>query len=439
MDHVLLRRRFRIGGWVWLLLLVLQAAPLVSAQENAPAGAPAPQSETAVPIAVLTLQECQHLALEKQPTLAACRATLAEAEARLRALDNLRLAAVIERDLPIRRQQACLGIRVAEAQLHQAENNATFSVTRNYLAYVYALQQLQVANDGLKGLDDLFKRAKELVDAGATGVKQWQVDRITVDRNVVAARRQEALQGTERALAALREAMGVEPCFCFRPAATALPYPRVVLCRGDLVALALQRREELHQVALFADLTALEVDAQGASHLFSVPTFAAGSDIHAQPVPPELRDGIYRPGGLPPLMPTLIAGNRGDRVEQARTLACRAQAVVDKTRQLIALETEDTYLRWVEAGNKLEPLQTAINTAQQRVPFIESKFEPRLEQPKASLDDILDAQLLWRQQQVHYNEALFQYDLGLAELQRATAGGFCAEFGPAPAPQPAAP
>jgi hypothetical protein len=422
-------------AWLALLLLLPAASP-APAQEPGPAAPPAPPTAAPAPLAVLSLEECRHIALEKQPTLAACRATLAEAEARLRALENLRLAAVIEHDLPIRRQQACLGIRVAESQLRQAENNTVFSVTRNYLAYAYARQQLQVADEGLKGLRDLHQRAKEYVEGLSPNVHQWQADRIAVDQNVVAARRQDAVQGVERALAALREAMGVGPDFCFRPAAVALPYPKVALCRGDLVALALARREELHQTALFADLTALEVDAQGASHLFSVPTFAAASDIHAQPVPPELRDGLYRPGGVPPLMPTLIAGKCADRVEQAHTLAARAQAVVDKTRNLIALETEDTYLRWLQAGNKLEPLQAARTVAGRRLKDIETAFDPRADRPKASLDEILDAQMLWRQLQVQYNEALFQYDLGLAEVERVTSGGFCAEFVPAPAAAP---
>jgi outer membrane protein TolC len=423
-----------MGGLAWLLLLVvlLPAAPPASAQEPAPAAQPA-----LAPVAVLTLEECRHIALEKQPTLAACRAALAVAEARLRALEDLRLAAVIEHDLPIRRQQACLGIRVAESQLLQAENNTLFAVTRNYLAYVYARQQLQVAKEGLEGLGRLYQTADEQVNSAFPGVRPWQRDRIAVDQHVVTARSQDAELGAERALAALREAMGVGPDFCFRPAATALPYPKVALCRGDLVSLALQRREELRQVTLFADLTALEVDAQGASHLFSVPTFAAASDIHSQPVPPDLRDGIYRPGGVPPMMPTLLAGNRGDRVEQARDYASRAQAVVDKTRGLLALETEDTYLRWVEAGNKLNPLKAAIERAKTRLKLVEKDYDPRVEtHPKASLDDLLDAQLLQRQLEVQYNQALFDYDLGLAELERVTGGGFCAEFVPAPRAAP---
>src|SRR5437764_1383188 len=88
----------RAAAWVALAALLYAAPPTAFAQPTAPA-APAP----------LTLADCARAALERQPRIAAERANLAAAEDGSRALDDLRLAALVEHDLPTRRRQAELG------------------------------------------------------------------------------------------------------------------------------------------------------------------------------------------------------------------------------------------------------------------------------------------------------------------------------------------
>src|SRR5205823_7842281 len=85
------------------------------------------------------------LALEKQPALAAYRASAAAAEAKSEALDRLKLASLIRRDLPTRRHQAEQGVLAAHAQLNKAEYDTLYAVTRTYLSVVYAQQQLAIA------------------------------------------------------------------------------------------------------------------------------------------------------------------------------------------------------------------------------------------------------------------------------------------------------
>ena len=144
------RRRARfLGG--------LAAPVLFSLTPHAPAAEPPPLPPAAltapVPAAaqVFDLHACREYAVEHQPAVAAARASLAAAQMKADALENLRgLSAVLSRDLPIRRQQAALGVTIAQAEVDAAEWDARYSATYCYLAALYAKEQQQTARNILE-------------------------------------------------------------------------------------------------------------------------------------------------------------------------------------------------------------------------------------------------------------------------------------------------
>src|SRR5262249_44126310 len=151
----------------------------------------------------------------------------------------------------------------------------------------------------------------------------------------------QAAQGVKRALAALHEAAGIDAEAHLDVRAAGLPEIDVTPRREEVVAWALSGRPELARAALFAEVGCLEVHAQGTSLAKRMETFAAAADIHAVQVPQEMHNGEYRPGAVPPEMPTLLAGSRAERVNRARAFHERALTVVDATRNLITLEAEN--------------------------------------------------------------------------------------------------
>src|ERR1700677_1033421 len=124
-------RRFAVCSFVCLAL-----ASGVEAQPKAqlPATQPAPSS-------LLTLEDCIRIGLEKQPALDAQRSSLAAAEAQRVALEHLRVAALISKELPIRRQQACLGVTIADAGVQILEGDTIYAVSRTYYTALYARRQ----------------------------------------------------------------------------------------------------------------------------------------------------------------------------------------------------------------------------------------------------------------------------------------------------------
>jgi outer membrane protein TolC len=373
------------------------------------------------------LPSLRRWALDKQPVLAASRASLVAAQLKAKALDDLMVPTLLRKDLPIRRQQAARGVNIAEAQLCQAEWQTVYNVTRNYLSALYALEQQQVADDALQDLNSL-KTFVKTHQGDRSDLVPEHLDRLEVYIRLAQARREEAVTGYQRAVAAVREAVGVGPDCCLDLAHQPLPDLNASICRDEVIKLALARRGDLAQAILAAEIVCLEIDAQEAQHGPSGQTFAAGSDIHVIVPPQGSNDPNYKPGGLALEMPTLLPGSKSNRVDQARALSARAAAVADKTRNLIALEAEDVWLRWQEASNKKQKLIEARDKAAAYSKAIREDFEATMpdgdKKFKVRFDDVLNAGLLAAQAKVEYNQAHYQADLGLAGLERVTAGGF---------------
>jgi hypothetical protein len=408
--------------------------------------------------ALLTLRMCREIALANQPSIAAAQATLSAAIDRANALEHLHGLASLARELPVRKQQAALGITIARGGLAQAESETIYGVTFSYLAAVYANQQIDLADQIRGNLDDLQKLVEDAVrlEPGKKAVSHPTVV-LKEQNNVVNAylatldgRREQALQGVQRAVAALREAMGVGCAYSLSPLPRMLPCPTIEANKEELIALAVARRGEIVQTANAVDVVCLEIEAQGLTgRCRSLSrTFAAGSDIHARPVPHGVYDGgTYRPGALALEMPTTLAGPRCDRQTQARDYLQRAQAVDAKTRQLITLTVEDAYLRWREKtaeGDKLEKAyqehwQFSSKLRNEIKYPIDMEKQRQPSPPYPNMDDLLHASVLTTRLLLEWKEAQYQALLALAALEHATGGGFAVDFDAAPACPPVTP
>jgi outer membrane protein TolC len=394
------------------LLALAALGPLARGQGPAPAPVPPP----------LTLAECIQTGLERQPSLLAARASLAAARDNQRALEDLRLAGLVSHEVPIRRQQAAAGVVIAQSGVAQAEWETLYAITRNFYSAVYAHKQERLAAEVVNKLKLYREKAAFLVKKGDPDslVTQVDVDKLAASTDLYELMHIKAAEGLLRAKAALREAMGLEPDCSVWLVDADLPPPQTVPSRDELLALALGRRGELVQASGAARVTELEADAQAASHELSVKTFAAAADVHSRAVPQGKANKEYRPWAVGPDMPTVLVGRKDDRVRRARDLGARAAAVVEKTRNLIALELDDAYLNWREASRKLE----ALSTTRAKAAGVLKSTESRFEIGRITGADLILAKTLELQVLAEYNEALYHQALALAALERITAGGF---------------
>jgi outer membrane protein TolC len=416
---------FLAAGKILLpVLLSLLTVPAVVGAEPTPTPAPA---------AALTLDlaGCLHLALQQQPRVEARRASVTAAEDAQRALETLHVPGCLAPGLPVRRRQAALGVTAASAGLAQAESEAVYAVIRTYYTVVYAREQNLVANGVVERLSAIHDAVQRSLEAGDRDITSADVKRTLVYLRLAQTRKTQAAEGVQRALAALKEAVGAGPGVSLNVPGERLPEPEAQPRREEIVAAALARRGDLVQARIFAEAACLEVEAQGSSLAHRLETFASGSDIHSRPIPQEVRNSEYRPGALPPQMPTLLVGSRSERVKRAQSLSARAQAEVEVTRNLITLEAEDAFLRWEEAVAEARQAREAADTGDTLAADLNRDFTAHL---KVKVDDVVNAQVLASQARSQYNEHRYRELLALADLERVTAGGFCAGLLEAPAP-----
>ncbi len=337
---------------------------------------------------------------------------------------------MIAHDLPLRKQQSQLGLEIAQARVRQAEQEAIYAVTRNYLVLLYARQQQNLLDKAVENLKDLRETVKQIVDDGLRkDVTTRDLERLNVLLLLAEGHREEATSGQERAQAALREAMGFGGDFSFEIVGRVLPSPNNQFAKQQIVDLALSRRAELTQVTDAAAVFALEIKAQATSRHLKVNTFVAGADLHADPVPQGMHNSEYRPGAVGPEMSAILVGSKSERVEQASAYYTRAQAVVEKTRNLINLEAENAFLLWREASRKTARLAEAADKADKLSRDLKEDFK----QPgaKVKLDELVLTGILAAQLQGQANDAIRELALTLANLERITAGGVAVDFTPA--------
>jgi outer membrane protein TolC len=383
----------------------------------------APEAPPVAPGATVDLRDCLELARQRQPRVAAQRATLAAALDGKRGLEALHFPATLDPEIPGRIKQADLGVAAAAAGLDQAERETTHAVTRTYYTVLYAREQERLAGGVVEHLAAIRGAAQAQLDAGAEGVTSADVERTLVYLRLAETRRTQAAQGVKRALAALREAVGLPPCAVLDVPPGRLTEPKARPDQDGVVAAALARRGDVVQANVFAEVVRLEVQAQATSRHQRMQTFAAGADIHGRQVRQESHNGEYRPGALPPEMPTLLVGPRPERVKRAEDFHARSEAVAEATRNLIALEAEDAFLLWEQASEQAGQARQATEAADKLAEGLRRDFTARL---KVKVDEVVNARVLASQVRAQYNEYVYRQILALADLERITAGGFCA-------------
>ena len=397
---------------------------------------PAEPKADEVPVPELSLGECITIALERQPTLKAARATMEATEASLRGLNGIgRIGQALSPDLPIRKEQAMRGITASAADLQKVHNEVVQDVSRLYYTVVYARQQELLAAEVAGRLDVFVDVVTSVLNSKKPGtMTPAKLDAMKIGLAEARTVRAQTQYGQKQAMAALREVMAVdEGSFPFRVKDKELPVMRQTkeVTRDLVVNLALEQRPELALAAAGVDAFRLEVYAQGKIPFRrSVPTFASGSDIHAREVPQAIRTlKDYRPGAIPPEMPPQLVGTKYDRVCRAMAYSQRADAVYEKARNLIVLEGETAFYDLEQAGQRLTWAKEKFDRGQRLAKYAEDNFAESNEK-----DALFTVYVTGMRAQSDYVEAVYQYLLSLAAIERVTAGGIRPDFPGRPRP-----
>lgn len=436
MDRQLFAKSRLLSRWSRSLViaalstsLALPASANDAAMSHAPAPAPTHAHSAAPKQLRLTLDEAVNLALERQPTIHAARESLNSAHVS-RKVANSPLSG-FSPGICYRRQQADLGVAIGEAAVEQVRLETINAVTRAYVSVLFAREQLDLAQKAVDRISATRAAAKTLVDSGSKEVTKADLDRLDTFRKLGETRVGEARVGVARAKAAVREAVGLRDDVELEIGDEKLSYlydafsafekqnGSKLSCRLA-VKTAQDKRPELVQASLLAQIHCLEIDAQKAQHPCTVyaKTFAATSDIHTRILPATVINGDYRPGPVGPEMPVYLAGMAEDRAERARILYQRSLAVSEKATNLVTLEVEEACARLKEQVNQIQLLEEAVASAKKLAEDAMRIYR----EDQMPTEKLLTIQFLEAQANSSLNEAYFKFGQAIGLLQRATAG-----------------
>ncbi|HMP01152.1 MAG TPA: TolC family protein [Gemmatales bacterium] len=419
------------GRWKrgFATLAILTGCGVLAHGQEPPRLGTLPAAAVASTKRVYNLDEAVALALAQQPAVAAARASLASVQTARDAAYTPLAGILGGGQICIRRQQADLGVAIAMASIEQAELETFAAVSRSYLSVVYARAQLEVAEEAVSTLRRTADIARDLVDRGSKEVTKSDLDRLETYRLIAESKAGEARLGMTRAKAALAEAIGLDHCNDFDIGDESLAqfhdaFLEFGAQRGRklstrvAVETALNQRPELRQSSMFAQVTGLEIQAQGRTIQPYARTFAATGDIHSKILPATVMNGEYRPGPVGPEMPSFLAGTPRDRQQRASHLYQRSLAVDDKAQGLVKLEVEEACARLDEQLRQIALLRQAIQQTKKQKDDAERYY--RNDQLKT--EQLLTIQLLDSQTRAQLNEAYFKFGQSLGVIQRATGG-----------------
>ena len=390
--------------------------------QEAPPSAAIPADKMAIPSeSFVSLDECIGIAMDRQPSILAARASMAAAIDKRAALINIGIIpTLLTPEMSIRKEQTSLGVLSAEAQVRKAEHETRQAVTYSYLMAVYAAQQ---HND----LNEIIENTKLLRKAALVKAERFpgQLELVDIALAATESRLPDAENGKKQAIAALREAMGTGDAVT--PVNNRLPKAVTFIpSRDEAVSMALANRPEIRQASLGEEVFGLEVSAQEKNRFSRrLNTLGSATDIHAMLVPSGEFVENYRPGALAPEMPTILAGRRQDRVNQANDLHLRAVDLLSKVQGLVELEAGNVWLRWDKESRKGPILEKGIDIAEKRSEQLKKDLA---DVPRVSPRDVLEAGLIettLKQQKVEAQLASLQ---ALAVLERATGNAYRLEM-----------
>jgi outer membrane protein len=294
---------------------------------------------------------------------------------------------------------------VAQEDVELQRQLITLTVKESFININFARRLIRVQEQALERADLNLRSARGFFEVGTrpkSDVARAEVDVANARVDLIRARNAERL-----ARVALNTAMGI-------PADTAtevqdnLVYQAMTLDRGQLQSQALTQRPEYKQ----ARLRVSEADARmrAAFRDFFPEISASGTYGGTRADLNEIWEV-----GLSLSWSIFDGGNRIARFRETKATVDAAQARVKATELDISREVEQAQLNVSEAQERIGAAQTAVASAQENFRLAQGRFDAGV----GTILELTDAQLFLTQAQNTEAQALADYRIAVARLERA--------------------
>ncbi len=304
------------------------------------------------------------------------------------------------------------GVDLARSQYMQEKNNLSYQVIQAYLGVLVAKEFLLVAEDGYGTAQEFFEISKLLYGQGM--ISKLDLLQAEVQAANLLPQKTQAANGVTMAMAGLKMLLGVNS----ETEISLTDKISYVPTHYDLETLkvqALANRAELQQMDLSRSLSSLNVNMARSDFLpmvaLSYSYSLAGNDLDQYSDWDDSRMLAVR------LSYDLFnGGTRLSKVRQAQIALRQTNYGYDALKDAILLETEQTYLRLVEAEKSILSQKKTVDQASEAARLAKIQFrEGTITNLQAN-----QIQINLTAAKANYLQALFTYAVADASIKKAT-------------------
>ena len=307
----------------------------------------------------------------------------------------------------------------AREQVELQKDLIVLTVKEQYFLQLLSSRLVVVSVQAVDRAELNLKSAKGFYDVGTR--PKFDVTRAEVDVANARVNLIRAQNAVSLARIGLNQAMGIAINAPTR-VKDILAYEAVKFDRETLVSEALKQRPEYKQARLQADAaeaTVRQTFRDFFPNLFGVTSVGAGrSDI-------ESRGSLSSPSGTRETKDWNIGlelrwnifdgGNKIARYRETKALLEAAQARVRDTELQVWQQVEQSHVNVVEAEERIGAAQKAVESAQENFRLSQGRFDAGV----GTIIELTDAQLALTQAQATEAQALSDYKISIARLERS--------------------
>jgi outer membrane protein TolC len=294
---------------------------------------------------------------------------------------------------------------VAQEDVELQRQLITLTVKESFININFARRLIRVQEQALERADLNLRSARGFFEVGTrpkSDVARAEVDVANARVDLIRARNAEQL-----ARVALNTAMGI-PAETPTEVQDNLVFQAMALDRGQLQAQALSQRPEYKQATLRVNEADARMRAAFRDFFPEVSAFGTYGGQRA-----DLNE-IWEVG-LALSWSIFDGGNRIARFRETKATVDAAQARVKATELDIARDVEQAQLNVSEAQERIGAAQTAVASAQENFRLAQGRFDAGV----GTILELTDAQLFLTQAQNTEAQALADYRIAVARLERA--------------------
>jgi len=305
-----------------------------------------------------------------------------------------------------------LNYNLTEAGYNQVENEIIFSVKKSFYSVLLVKKFLEIAEEAVEVMEDHYRVIQSFYKEGK--VSSVDVDRVKVLLVNAKTRKIKAANGLKLATKALYNLINIEDDNG-REIEGELNFDsdKNEINLKNSVKQALGKRPEIKQLVFQRKMAECSLKLARAE---TRPNLAlVGNYAYEKPFYFENEWDKSWNAGCYLTFPLFNGFSNWGRINQAKAQVSQLEIAQDQLNKGINLEVESIYLNLNEAEERIHAQEENVSVAKKNLEIIRKRYERGL----VSDLDLRETQLALTRAETEYSQALFDYNIALAQLQKA--------------------